>query len=139
MAVQNTRRARLDLEPTSQAPRQARDFLTSACARWNAARFEDVGSLAVSELVTNAVRHAATDIRLELTLAGSLLDVAVHDAGPGRPTVLAPTGRTIGGRGLAIVAKLAETWGVDEDPDRIGKTVWCRIRVEPDGSPAVTA
>src|SRR5512139_3118306 len=131
MSAQHPRHVGLDLAPTPQAPRQARDFFTSTCALWDAMRFDDVGSLAVSELVTNAVRHAETAMRLELTISDAVLVVAVHDRGAGRPVIAAPVGRAIGGRGLAIVAKLAETWGVTVDRDGVGKTVWCRIRVEP--------
>jgi hypothetical protein len=133
MAAQHPRRAGLDLAPTAQAPRQARDFFTATCGMWDALRFEEVGNLAVSELVTNAVQHAGTAVRMDLTLFDSVLAIAVHDAGPGRPVIGTPAGRTIGGRGLAIVAKLSETWGVEDDRGAPGKTVWCRIRVEPDG------
>ena len=156
MATAHDRSAELRLAATSAAPRRARDFLTARCERWGVPELVETGALAVSELVTNAVRHAGTDFRLELRLDpgpdspdGAALTIAVHDSGGGWPVVVPPDQRSLGGRGLAMVAKIAEAWGAvadaarDAGDDQVdngqsdagsgtgGKTVWCRIRVDP--------
>ena len=133
MDLDRGRRAVLRLAPDAGSPRRARDFLADACRRWDASRFLEPGGLVVSELVTNAVRHAGTDILLGLVLTGDgdgdgsarALTVTVRDGGPGLPHVVPPEERGLGGRGLAMVDKLAEVWGVDADEH--GKSVWCRL------------
>jgi serine phosphatase RsbU (regulator of sigma subunit) len=87
----------------------------------------------VSELVTNAVVHAGTDVGLDCRLepAGNTaaLVVEVSDQHPSR-TPREGTGETSYdtpeyGRGLRLVAALAESWGVSYR--RSGKTVWARL------------
>jgi anti-sigma regulatory factor (Ser/Thr protein kinase) len=126
MTADGNRNAALRLAPVADAPRRARDFLTATCLDWGATQFLESGGLAVSELVTNAVRYAGTEIRLGLELAGLVLTVTVHDSGTGEPRIVPPDQRLAGGRGLAMVAKLAESWGVDARDG--GKSVWCRLR-----------
>jgi anti-sigma regulatory factor (Ser/Thr protein kinase) len=76
--------------------------------------------LLVSELVTNAVRHAdlhACDvIRLVVELADRGLRVEVHDPGGGFvPTTPSPDPARPSGWGLYLVAELADRWGVHSD------------------------
>jgi anti-sigma regulatory factor (Ser/Thr protein kinase) len=122
----NTRRLRLHAQAT--APRQARDFLAEACASWHAEQFIEPGRLALSELVSNAVVHAGTELDVDLRLADGALTMSVHDTGPGVPRAAVPDPRAIGGRGLDIVARTAESWGVALDAVG-GKSVWCVLRV----------
>ncbi|UNZ21303.1 ATP-binding protein [Streptomyces sp. 891-h] len=91
----------------------------------------DAVLLIVSELVTNAVRHAAvcsSAVDVALAMADGQLDVAVHDRHPHRPRAL-PTPREDGdgGFGLHLVQHLAVEAGgstaVPADPDGGGKTV----------------
>lgn len=105
------------------APRQARDFLAAACSDWRAEQFVEVGSLVVSELVSNAVLHAGTDLDLTLEYSGARLLMRVHDGSPvlPEPAGVRPIGA--GGHGLEIIARIAESWGVEPDPG--GKSVWC--------------
>jgi anti-sigma regulatory factor (Ser/Thr protein kinase) len=91
-------------------------------------------ALAVSELVTNAVRHAGAGdgapLRVRVRLRSGRVRVEVTDEGPGfdptSPSAVDPT--TVGGRGLHIVAAVSESWGVIRGRD--GCTVWCEIPVE---------
>jgi anti-sigma regulatory factor (Ser/Thr protein kinase) len=76
--------------------------------------------LLVSELVTNAVRHAnlaaADVIRLVVDVADKRLRVEVHDPGGGFvPSAPAPDPARPSGWGLYLVAQLADRWGVDSD------------------------
>ncbi|MBB5933097.1 ATP-binding protein [Streptomyces zagrosensis] len=90
----------------------------------------DAALLILSELVTNSVRHAAVSSPLSditLTLSPDALIIAVHDRHPTLPAPL-PEARPdgSGGRGLAIVAALADEVGgglrVAPDEDGLGKT-----------------
>jgi len=93
-------------------------------------------ALVVSELVTNAVRHSRVpgrlvELRLEFDLEKAVT-VEVSDAGDGRPSVVArcpaeADALAESGRGLALVAAFADTWGVRERV--VGKTVWARLLV----------
>ena len=88
----------------------------------------DVAELLSSELVTNAVVHARTSVQLEAAYddasVPSQLRIDVYDRSPDevdrfpRP----PEDGAEGGRGLAIVARLASRWGVDSCTP--GKRVW---------------
>ena len=78
--------------------------------------------LLVSELVTNAVRHAnlATGdvIELVVELADHKLRVEVHDPGGGFvPSAPSPDPARPSGWGLYLVAELADRWGVDSDDE----------------------
>lgn len=124
-----TPRSRLTVEPRLTSARRARDFLRQhACPR-HAGAVLDVALLLVSELVTNAVRHGRPPIEVEVECQGSHgLAVHVSDGGSGSPTVidLTPDADAEGGRGLAIVETLADSWGVSPS-GRGGKSVWFRL------------
>ena len=120
------RTAQSHLSPGSSAPGTARAFLAETCRRWHAEDFVTDAALVVSELVTNAVRHAGTEMLLALELSGGTLTVRVHDHGPGLPRLIPPAERGFGGQGLAIVVQLAQAWGVVVEDDG-GKAVWCRL------------
>lgn len=83
------RRALLDLEPTPQAAGEARRFVASTCDRWGINAVMDELTLAVSELVTNAVLHARTQIEVEVCVMGGAVTVSVIDRDP-RPPVVRP-------------------------------------------------
>jgi anti-sigma regulatory factor (Ser/Thr protein kinase) len=108
---------RLPVSPeAASAARHALDDLGDAMSD---ARLRDV-RLLVSEVVTNAVRHAdlaAGDaIELVVELNGGALRVEVHDPGGGSvPTAPAPDPTRPSGWGLYLVAELADRWGVDSD------------------------
>jgi anti-sigma regulatory factor (Ser/Thr protein kinase) len=104
----------------------------------------DVLSLLVSELATNAVTHGhvtGRDFRVHLlalaapATASLTVRVEVTDTrgdslpDPAADAAADPT-RT-GGRGLLLVAALADRWGCAPRPDGPGKTVWAEYRVEP--------
>ncbi|MET9789194.1 ATP-binding protein [Streptomyces canus] len=109
----------------------ARDLTRITLADWRVTDRQDDVLLCVSELATNALLHGvppARCFRLDLSLGtDGVLRVEVHDSGPGEihPTNPSPVGEH--GRGLLLVAALADRWGVRErDP---GKAVWCEFRV----------
>ncbi|MFF3879348.1 SpoIIE family protein phosphatase [Streptomyces sp. NPDC001978] len=75
----------------------------------------------VSELVTNAVRYGTPPLRLRL-IKDRTLTCEVHDGNPLAPRLRHAKTIDEGGRGLFIVAQLAQNWGVRYSLD--GKTVW---------------
>ena len=87
----------------------------------------DTLRLLVSELVTNAVRHAKTEITIELTAEEGALHLEVFDRGDGRPVFLDPDPGAPGGLGLPIVEALASSWGM-RPREGGGKGVWAEVR-----------
>jgi anti-sigma regulatory factor (Ser/Thr protein kinase) len=125
--------ATIDLAPARHAPRLARTFAAETLARWSIG-VEDVETvrLVVSELVTNAVRHAPTSqrISLELSCHDDVLRVTVSDdsaAPPERGELTSSTAED--GRGVELVDALADRWG--SEPRRGGKVIWCELRASP--------
>lgn len=147
--------ARTSLPGNLLAPAAGRRFVAAALAEWSglglpaavgfSERLADDAAVVVSELVTNAVVHAGTNVELLFRLeeatedeaAALVLEISDHHparavrsdgseggfagaAGPGEPAEY--------GRGLELVATLAERWGITY---RTGlKTVWARLPVD---------
>ncbi|MFK4864804.1 SpoIIE family protein phosphatase [Streptomyces sp. CSMPJR101] len=139
-----TAETRATLPGSPLSPGTARTLVRSALTEWAASglpgadRIHDRqiqdAVLAVSELVTNAVVHAGTDVQLTCRLepdTGALV-VEVQDHHPSRaPRDTEPDGpydTPEHGRGLRLVARLAESWGVTYLTG--AKTVWARLPPE---------
>ena len=86
---------------------------------------EDSLVLLTSELVTNAVLHARTQIELGITIADDSIVVTVHDLDLARPEQ-DPYASREGGWGLGLVSALAETSAMQTDPEG-GKIAWFRL------------
>ena len=94
----------------------------------------------ISEVVSNAVIHGASPIRLEVHHGAEadggeadFVRAAVTDGGEGRPVPLNPKESDPHGRGLLIVGSLADDWGVTEDD--AGKSVWFTLPCRSSESP----
>ena len=125
------------LAATAQAPGLARQATHEALAAWRVAHLEETAVLLVSELVTNAVRHASTDgsaLVLRLEAAGGWLRIEVHDADPRMPQPRTPDMLDGSGFGFVLLDALADKWGVREAT--IGKAVWAELDARRDGEPA---
>lgn len=114
----------------SDAPGRARAFLARFVRTEGAEQYADDGQLVVSELVTNAVQHGGTEMSVDLELTGAGLEVGVFDDGPGEPRITPLARREMGGRGLALVATIAQEWGV-QIAKCGGKRVWCLLVICP--------
>ena len=125
-----------------EAVRGARKFTRSTLTQWGLGeRFDDV-ALVVSELVTNALRHALpadtpreteVPVRLHLMRWTSRLVCAVRD-----PSDESPVERESddfgaeSGRGLFLVESFADSWGWHPLSGAIsGKVVWALFRLAP--------
>jgi anti-sigma regulatory factor (Ser/Thr protein kinase) len=89
----------------------------------------DAVTLMVSELATNCVRHANTDFTLSIEQTGRQVRVDIADTGTGRVTRRDPEPADVSGRGLCIVERLSDTWGVRECVDGEGKSVWFMLNL----------
>ena len=123
-------RDELRLAPTLTAPAAARRFVREVLQDWQLDLSDqdvmDRAQLLADELVTNAVVHARTAIRLRLELRGERLHIGVHDAGPGLLHLVPTDPDYEGGRGLQLVKEIAKAWGVHRHPAG-GKVVWCTL------------
>jgi PAS domain S-box-containing protein len=113
---------------------EARHFVREMLDQWGAEDLTDEAVLATSELVTNAIVHAGTTVRVTLLLDAQGLRLEVQDLHPHRSLPLGPEqpdADTEHGRGLFITASLASSWGVDYSAG--AKRVW--LRIERSGGP----
>ncbi|MDT0614569.1 ATP-binding protein [Streptomyces lancefieldiae] len=111
------------------AVRSARSLVRGKLHGWGLDRVGDITALLVSELVTNALRHATGPIGVRLVRrpagpGGSLL-VEVSDPLPDPPRKRVARPGDEGGRGLQLVASSARRWGTR--PGGTGKTVWFEL------------
>jgi anti-sigma regulatory factor (Ser/Thr protein kinase) len=83
--------------------------------------------LCTSEIVTNAIEHGAPPIELRIARNSSTVRVEVVDTSPLMPRRSDPPPSSIRGRGLLIVERCADGWGVEELAD--GKAVWFELAV----------
>ncbi|MDG9704128.1 SpoIIE family protein phosphatase [Streptomyces sp. DH37] len=109
----------------------ARALASAQLADWGLEELTFSTELIVSELVTNAVRHAGGPIGLRL-IKGRRLVCEVTDPSQSQPHLRRARLSDEGGRGLLLVAQLTHRWGSRYTPG--GKTVWTEQLVEPDGT-----
>lgn len=101
----------------------------------------DTVELIVAELAANAVTHGRvpgrdTELRLTADRDDGLVRVEVSDTrGERRPHAGSGDPGADGGRGLLLVAALADTWGVVERVGGPGKTVWAAVGVPKGAAP----
>jgi hypothetical protein len=128
--------SRIELRPGPSSPALARRFLRERSTAWSLP--EPVGeqlALVGSELVTNAVLHARTQLTVTLERRAGRVRVSVSDqsSAPVAPRHYHPDALT--GRGLGVVAAVSRSWGVE--PAAGGKVIWAELVV--DGSPPTPA
>jgi hypothetical protein len=111
------------LPPAPAACRAARRLVRSACAHEAPVDAVDMAELVVSELAGNAVRHARSTFRAEVSFRNGSVRLAVTDA---RPLPDGWSGFPIAREhGLGLVAAMAEDWAVE--PLTGGKVVWAEL------------
>ena len=126
---------RLVLPPHPTSARAAREHVAEVLEAVALHDLVDTATLLVSEVVTNAVLHAGTDIELSCRVDHGSVCVEVRDRSAVTPMPRHYDAGAMTGRGLGMVELLAHRWGVDSDEQ--GKTVWFELG-EPDaGAPEV--
>jgi anti-sigma regulatory factor (Ser/Thr protein kinase) len=120
---------------------ETRDFAMTTLRKWDVAdRLDDI-VIVVSELLTNAIRHAHPGadrqprwpIRLDLLQSGPCVLCMVADPSDRPPVPREPGCLAEAGRGLQIIAALSDQWGFTT-PSEMGKVVWAMFSTSP-GSP----
>ena len=122
------RQLTLTLPPAGRAAGVARQVTRETLAAWRVAHIEETAVLLVSELVTNAVRHARPGrlaMALSLEAAGAWLRIEVHDADARVPRQRTPGASDESGFGLLLIEALAGNWGVRQTAT--GKAVWAEL------------
>jgi len=111
------------LAPDSLAPSRARRVLAEVLDDRTGSDWLARAELALSEVITNAVRHGGVDrsdpITLSIDRTDRLVNVAVTQTGavPERPSVVDMPGPwSTSGYGLGIIDAIADRWGVRIDP-----------------------
>ncbi len=120
----------LHLNHSVSAPARARDLVDTACETWDLGDLKTSAVLIISELVTNAVRHAEGDIEVEAMLREDFLHMRVHDASVAPPVMVTNPDQKLreNGRGLEIIERYCTGWGFIVNPTRTEKVVWATLR-----------
>jgi anti-sigma regulatory factor (Ser/Thr protein kinase) len=137
------RRAAIMLASEPASLSEARSFVAAMLDMWGREDPDAIVPLLTSEIISNAVRHAAGSVNLEVSLLnGDELRVQARDESPDSPVIRRSNPGGVGGHGLAIIESLARRWGVERHAGC--KVVWFETRVPPrahgraDGSPVST-
>jgi hypothetical protein len=118
----------VDADPT--APARAREFVAAALRNSAASERLDDAVLLTSEVVTHAVTTGAPPMSLYLYGDDKGFDVEMRDAGAHGPSFDgADAASEDERRRLALVAKIADDWGITRDPT--GNTVWFTLHAQP--------
>ena len=136
--------SRLDLASQPSAVRWARLHAQDVLTAWQVPPgTADDALLIVSELVTNAVRHASpppapTDTEAPRLRTCALafqrmpdhLLICVHDQDRRPPVMKQATEDGEGGRGLHLIEELSAAWGYAYPTPAVGKTVWAKLAMD---------
>ncbi|AEW93278.1 MULTISPECIES: ATP-binding protein [Streptomycetaceae] len=118
----------------------ARNHIVRMVADWNGLDVTALGDLrsVASELLANGVEHArGTPLTIRLRQRDRRLLLEVFDGSPDAPRPRCVPAGAERGRGLVVIAALAEEWGWE--PIGAGKRVWVTMKLpEPDDSPGVS-
>ncbi|MFL4910038.1 SpoIIE family protein phosphatase [Streptomyces sp. MMS24-I2-30] len=116
-----------------RAVAQARGFVHERLREWGLADLSDDLQLMTSEVVTNALVHAGSDVDIRIRFFGDRVRLEVRDEATDPPVPalysLSEEGssRAEHGRGLYLVDALARAWNTS--PNGRGKTVWLEVDV----------
>jgi GAF domain-containing protein/anti-sigma regulatory factor (Ser/Thr protein kinase) len=123
----------IHLEPVVESTPSARHWVTGLL-RDVPAEVRECAALLTSELVTNAVLHAATPFTVTLHLMADRIRIDVADGNPVAPSIKDYAADAATGRGLTLFNTLASDWGVQRVAG--GKIVWFELPVDYPVTPA---
>jgi Na+/proline symporter/serine phosphatase RsbU (regulator of sigma subunit)/anti-sigma regulatory factor (Ser/Thr protein kinase) len=113
--------AEWDVESDPAAVRHVRAAVSARLREWELDDLVDTTELILSELITNAMVHGAGPINVRL-IRDRMLICEVSDNSSTSPHLRYATTMDEGGRGLFLVAQVAERWGTRYTED--GKVIW---------------
>jgi DNA-binding NarL/FixJ family response regulator len=111
---------------------EARRLVRTAIRAWGCDDVLDAVTLCTSEIVTNAAHHAGGEVRVAVELLPSSIRVSTTDTEPTLPVAQPALATDDAGRGLRVVDRLADRWGIVPHAD--GKLVWFEV-ARPDVAP----
>jgi len=119
----------LELDTGPGVAREARLFVDDALTAWHMGSQRDDALLIVSELATNAYRYDGPHMIVDLRRDHESLFIGVEDGSTSSPpnAPIDPDNGSESGRGLAIVAAVAQSWGIATT--LAGKQVWARLDI----------
>ncbi len=126
-------RAEFGAEPRS--PLEARQLLRATLHGWRLHHLEEVATLLVSELATNAVLHAQSSFLVEAEQLSSMVRVSLYDCAAAAPMRRHHGVHAGTGRGIGLVAVLASAWGTRSAATPWAKLVWFELPLDPDALP----
>jgi anti-sigma regulatory factor (Ser/Thr protein kinase) len=123
----------MTLPAEAHSVRLARHAAHTVLSAWRLAHMEETAVLIVSELVTNAVRHArGTDVvEVDVHATRTCLRIEIQDCDRHWPQPRIPGGFEESGFGFVLVDALAAKWGVRETTT--GKAVWAELDIRRGG------
>jgi anti-sigma regulatory factor (Ser/Thr protein kinase) len=124
------------LAPDPRSAAEARRFAADVLIAWDEESLADTVQLLVSELVTNAVLHAGSPVRLALWRRDNRIHVDVVDDSAVPPGLRDYDAEATTGRGLDLVGMVADAWGVEPRAPQ-GKSVWFEVLASNPDAPAV--
>ena len=115
--------------PAAAARRVVRDALRA----WKAEHLTDDAMVITTELVQNVTQHTINGGELLLALQPGLIRIEVADTNPAIPRPLDLDAHRSGGRGMQIVAAMAQRWGSRAAvwAGHTGKVVWAELKINP--------
>jgi anti-sigma regulatory factor (Ser/Thr protein kinase) len=116
--------------PSPDAVAGARRFVGDVLESWQLDQLVADATLVVSEIATNALKHAGTAFLARVSRAPDGVRIAIEDAVSAIPVAHLAGPEELHGRGLAIVEALSRRWGADAVPD--GKVVWSELAITAD-------
>ncbi|HEY1988465.1 MAG TPA: ATP-binding protein [Acidimicrobiales bacterium] len=123
-------RRTISLPPDPSSASVARTFVRTVLSEWGLMAMEPDACLVATELVTNGLRHGGGAVSITLTASSRHLQIAVADKAAFRsPRRLYRELTAEGGRGIALVEAVADTWGTTRPRAHRGKAVWCRLKI----------
>lgn len=110
------------LSATARSVPEARRLVASTLHDWGYEGLVETARLLTSELVTNAVLHARTEMTITVEETDDTVRISVTDESPVPPSLRHHSTTATTGRGLRLLDQLAREWSVDASNG--GKTVW---------------
>ena len=133
------RRLLMTLPACSESVRMGRHTTRVVLSAWRLPSLEENAVLVVSELLTNAIRHArdtdAIELDLHATRAWLRIEIQDRDRQWPRPRVVNELSES--GFGFVLIDALAAKWGVRET--ETGKAVWAELDIQPGSGPGQAA
>jgi PAS domain S-box-containing protein len=128
---------RATLAPAAESARTARRLVADVLVSVGGDELIDTAALLTSELVTNGIVHAHTDLQIVVEATATWVRVEVVDGNPQLPSRREYDESAVTGRGMEMVELLADDFGVEPLADE-GKRVWFRLGENP-GTPTARA